>query len=61
MPVPRDFLICLLDYIKEQAKQINQPPYRLANAKSFQRLRGTLPDYRGPSSILGLLATMFGL
>lgn len=33
MPDPRDLLICLLDYIKEQAKQINPAAYRLANAK----------------------------
>ena len=35
MPNPRDLLICLLDYIKEQPKQVNPAAYRLANAKGF--------------------------
>src|SRR5580698_6602584 len=47
MPDPRDLLICLLDYIKEQAKQINPAAYRLANAKTFQRQRGDLVGLPG--------------
>jgi len=47
MPDPRDLLICLLDYIKEQAKQINPAAYRLAIAKSFQRQRGDIAGLPG--------------
>jgi len=47
MPGPRDLLICLLDYIKEQAKQIDPAAYRLANAKSFQRQRGDVAGLPG--------------
>ncbi len=47
MPDPRDLLICLLDYIKEQAKQINPAAYRLANAKGFQRQRGDIAGLPG--------------
>ena len=47
MPGPRDLLICLLDYIKEQAKQINPAAYRLTNAKSFQRLRADIAGLPG--------------
>jgi very-short-patch-repair endonuclease len=47
MPDPRDLLICLLDYIKEQAKQINPAAYRLANAKGFQRQRGDVAGLPG--------------
>lgn len=47
MPDPRNLLICLLDYIKEQAKQINPAAYKLANAKSFQRQRGDIAGLPG--------------
>jgi very-short-patch-repair endonuclease len=47
MPDPRDLLICLLDYIKEQAKQINPAAYRLANAKGFQRQRRDIAGLPG--------------
>ena len=47
MPDPRDLLICLLDYIKEQAKQINPAAYRLASAKGFQRQRGDIAGLPG--------------
>ena len=47
MPDPRDLLICLLDYIKEQAKQINPAAYRLANAKGFQRQRADVAGLPG--------------
>ncbi len=47
MPDPRDLLICLLDYIKEQAKQIDPAAYRLANAKGFQRQRGDIAGLPG--------------
>jgi hypothetical protein len=40
MPNPRDLLICLLDYIKEQTKQVNPAAYRLANAKGFRAALG---------------------
>jgi hypothetical protein len=47
MPGPRDLLICLLDYITEQAKQINPAAYRLTTAKSFQRQRGDITGLPG--------------
>lgn len=47
MPDPRELLICLLDYIKEQAKQINPAAYRLANAKGFQRQRSEIAGLPG--------------
>ncbi|HEY3705030.1 MAG TPA: AAA domain-containing protein [Terracidiphilus sp.] len=47
MPDPRDLLICLLDYIKEQAKQINPAAYRLASGKGFQRQRGDIAGLPG--------------
>jgi len=43
----RELLICLLDYIKEQAKQVNPAAYRLANAKGFQRQRGEIAGLPG--------------
>src|ERR1700760_2949803 len=47
MPDPRDLLICLLNYIKEQAKQINPAAFRLANAKGFLRQRGDIAGLPG--------------
>ena len=47
MSDPRNLLICLLDYIKEQAKQINPAAYRLANATGFQRQRGDIAGLPG--------------
>jgi hypothetical protein len=47
MPDPRNLLICLLDYIKEQAKQINPEKYRLANAKGFLRYFGDIAGLPG--------------
>lgn len=47
MPDPRGLLICLLDYIKEQAKQVNPAAYRLANARGFQRQRGDIAGLPG--------------
>src|SRR5215469_7879800 len=47
MPDPRDLLICLLDYIKEQAKHVNPAGYQLANAKGFQRHRGDIAGLPG--------------
>jgi hypothetical protein len=47
MPDPRELLTCLLDYIKEQAKQINPAAYRLANAKGFQCQRGDVAGLPG--------------
>ena len=47
MPDPRDLLICLLHYIKEQAKQINPAAFRLANAKGFLRQRGDIAGLPG--------------
>jgi very-short-patch-repair endonuclease len=43
----RELLICLLDYIKEQAKQVNPAAYRLANAKGFQRQRSEIAGLPG--------------
>jgi very-short-patch-repair endonuclease len=47
MPDPRDLLICLLDYIKEQTKQINPAAYRLEPAKGFRRYRGDIAGLPG--------------
>src|ERR1035437_4266071 len=47
MPDPRDLLICLLDYIKEQAKQVNPAAYRLASSKGFQRQRNDVAGLPG--------------
>src|SRR5215469_5698956 len=47
MPDARDLLVCLLDYIKEQAKQINPAAYRLTNAKGFQCQRGDIAGLPG--------------
>jgi very-short-patch-repair endonuclease len=47
MPEPRDLLIRLLDYIKEQTKQVNPAAYRLASAKGFQRQRGDIAGLPG--------------
>jgi very-short-patch-repair endonuclease len=47
MPDPRELLTCLLDYIKEQAKQINPAAYRLANAKGFHCQRGDVAGLPG--------------
>src|SRR5215475_11234818 len=47
MPDSRELLICLLDYIKEQAKQINLTGYRLANAKGFMCQRGDIAGLPG--------------
>ena len=47
MPDPRELLIYLLDYIKEQAEQINLTTYRLANAKGFMRQHGDIAGLPG--------------
>lgn len=47
MPDPRDLLVCLLDYIKEQAKQINPAAYRLASVRGFQRQRSEIAGLPG--------------
>lgn len=47
MPDPRDLLICLLNYIKEQAKQVNPAAFRLANVKDFLRQRGEIVGLPG--------------
>jgi hypothetical protein len=42
MPDPRELLVCLLDYIKEQTKEIDPKGYRLASSKGFVRRRGDI-------------------
>ncbi len=37
MPDPRELLVCLLDYIKEQTKEVDPKGYRLASSKGFLR------------------------
>ena len=39
MPDSRELLVCLLDYIKEQAKGIDPRGYRLPHTKGFIRQR----------------------
>src|ERR1035437_1640048 len=39
MPDPRELLVCLLDYIKEQTKDIDPKGYRLTSSKGFLRRR----------------------
>src|SRR5438552_836541 len=52
MTAPRELLIQLLDYIKEQAKEINPQGYRLASVRGFLRVR---------DDIAGLLGAEFDL
>src|SRR5260370_12618067 len=47
MPDPRELLICLLDYIKEQTKEVNPEAFRLSTAKGFQRQRNDLAGLPG--------------
>lgn len=47
MPDPRGLLISLLDYIKEQAKQINPKGYRLTSGKGFLRERNEIAGLPG--------------
>ncbi len=47
MPDPRELLICLLDYIKEQTKEVNPEAFRLSTSKGFQRQRNDLAGLPG--------------
>jgi very-short-patch-repair endonuclease len=47
MPDPRELLVCLLDYIKEQAKEVNPKGYRLASTKGFIRQRNEIAGLPG--------------
>jgi hypothetical protein len=47
MPNPRELLVCLLDYIKEQAKEINPKGFRLTSTKGFTRGRGDIAGLPG--------------
>ncbi|MHB1936426.1 MAG: AAA domain-containing protein [Acidobacteriaceae bacterium] len=47
MPDPRELLVCLLDYIKEQAKEVNPKGYRLASTKGFLRQRNDIAALPG--------------
>lgn len=47
MPDSRELLVCLLDYIKEQAKEINPRGYRLAPTKGFIRQRRDIAGLPG--------------
>ncbi|MBN9614652.1 MAG: hypothetical protein BGO25_01345 [Acidobacteriales bacterium 59-55] len=60
MPDPRDLLICLLDYIKEQAKQIDLAGYRLANARSLLRQRGDIAGLPGVEFDIKFVGDMSG-
>src|SRR5581483_2010043 len=47
MPDPRQLLICLLDYIKKQTKEINAKGYRLTSTKAFIRQRNDIVGLPG--------------
>ena len=47
MPDPRELLVCLLDYIKEQAKEINPKGYKLTSSKEFLRQRNDVAGLPG--------------
>jgi very-short-patch-repair endonuclease len=47
MPDPRELLVCLLDYIKEQAKEVNPSGYRLTSTKGFTRQRKDIAGLPG--------------
>ena len=47
MPDPRELLVCLLDYIKEQTKEVDPKGYRLTSSKGFLRRRGDIAGLPG--------------
>jgi hypothetical protein len=47
MADPRERLLCMLEYIKEQAKEINPEGYRLTSAKGFIRQRNDIAGLPG--------------
>ena len=47
MPDPRELLVRLLDYIKEQAKDVDPKGYRLTSTKNFIRLRKDIAGLPG--------------
>jgi hypothetical protein len=47
MPDPRELLVCLLDYIKEQTKEVDPKGYRLTSSKGFLRKRGDIAGLPG--------------
>jgi hypothetical protein len=47
MPDPRELLVCLLDYIKEQAKEVNPKGYKLTSTKGFIRQRNEIAGLPG--------------
>ena len=47
MPDPRELLVCLLDYIKEQTKEVDPKGYRLTSQKGFLRKRGDIAGLPG--------------
>jgi very-short-patch-repair endonuclease len=51
---PRDLLTHLLDYIEEQAKNVDLRAFRLANAKSFLRRRADIAGLAGVEFDLGV-------
>jgi hypothetical protein len=47
MPDPRELLICLLGYIREQPKEINPEVFWLSASRGFQRQRRDLAGLTG--------------
>jgi hypothetical protein len=47
MPEPRELLVCLLDYIKEQAKEVDPKGYTLTSSKGFLRKRDDIAGLPG--------------
>src|SRR5665213_2558150 len=47
MPDPRELLVRLLDYIKEQTKEVDPKGYRLTSPKGFLRKRGDIAGLPG--------------
>jgi hypothetical protein len=47
MPDPRELLICLLAYIKDQTKEVNPEAFRLSTSKGFVRQRADLAGLHG--------------
>ncbi len=47
MPDPRKLLVCLLDYIKEQTKEVDPKGYRLTSSRGFLRRRSDITGLPG--------------
>lgn len=58
---PRERLVCLLDYIKEQTKEVDPKGYRLTSSKGFLCRSGDIAACPVLSLTFALLETMFWL